>query len=72
MSNNSAIRRQISGMPTGSNTLAGKTFRVIHRKPKAPEPDLLEGFTLFVPPPKAPFQELEEAADRLIRQGVLR
>jgi|GEM_PF-5485521 hypothetical protein len=69
---NSDIRKQLGGMPTGSNKLAGKTFRVIHRKPAKPPIDLLEGFTLFVPPPKAPFQELEDAVDRMIRLGILR
>lgn len=63
MSDNSAIRRQISGFPTGSNKLAGKEFRVIHRKPAKPGIDLLEGFTLFTAA-KAPFQELEEAVNR--------
>lgn len=68
---NSEIRKQLGGMPTGSNKLAGKEFRVIHRKPAKPGIDLLEGFTLFVPPPKAPFQDLEEAVERWIKREGL-
>lgn len=34
----SDIRRQLGGMPTGPNKLAGKTFAVTHRPaPKTPE-----------------------------------
>jgi hypothetical protein len=69
---NSDIRKQLGGFPTGRNKLAGKEFRVIHHK--APEKegwDLLEGFTLFMTA-KAPFQELEEAVERMIRQGILK
>ena len=33
---NSDIRKQLGGMPTGENKLAGKTFRVIHHKPAKP------------------------------------
>ena len=67
---NSDIRKQLGGMPTGENKLAGKTFRVIHHKaPKREGWDLLEGFTLFA---KAPFQELGEAVERMIRLGVLK
>jgi len=62
---NSDIRKQLGGMPTGSNKLAGKEFRVIHHKPAKPAIDLLEGFTLFA---KAPFQELDEAVERWIKR----
>jgi len=71
MSNRSEAKRQIGGFPTGSNKLAGKTFRVIHHKPVKPPVDLLEGFTLFATA-KAPYQELGDAVDRMIRLGVLK
>jgi len=69
MGDRSETRRQLGGFPTGRNTLAGKTFRVIHHKaPKREGWDLLEGFTLFVEPPKSPYQELEEAVERWIKR----
>lgn len=66
---NSAIKKQIGGMPTGQYRLAGQEFTVTHRRPETPLPVIdFEGFELFA---KAPFQELEEALDRIIRAGIL-
>jgi hypothetical protein len=65
---NSEAKRQIGGMPTGPYRLAGQTFTVTHHKPQEDKfPDLLEGFTLFMPA-NAPFQELEDAVNRWIKR----
>lgn len=72
---NDQIRQQISGMPTGPYRLAGQEFTVTHHKPETPFPpiDLLEGFELFMAPaPKAPFQDLKDAVNRMIRLGILK
>jgi len=60
---NSDIRKQLGGMPTGENKLAGKTFRVIHHPaPKAPQKSIFD-VKLFTAV-KSPYQELEDGVNR--------
>ena len=73
---NDELRKSLRRLPTGRYNMADMQFSIREIKPKQPqeeqatasEYDLLDGIVVCA---KEPFQDLEEAVERLIRMGIL-
>jgi hypothetical protein len=69
-------KRRLAGMPTGPYNMADMTFSVHQHKPEKPqeepstvtESDLLDSMVICT---RQPFQDLQEAVDRLFTVGIL-
>lgn len=55
-------KRQLSGLPSGKNTLADMQFSVRHLIPKVEELNLTEGFEVFTTT-RLPYKYLERIAE---------
>jgi hypothetical protein len=77
-----SVKRQLGGMPTGEYRMADMQFSVREIKPPKPqeEPSTIPEYELWNIDPGVvicakdpqPFQELEEAVERMIRIGMLK